>query len=257
MNTFKHSGTLGDIIYSLPLMKHFGGGKFYLHLNQVNWITQYYYGGQPDPYHQGHMNQKDFDFIKDFMLAQDYVTECDILDVNLHEITHNLDRFRPLFVSHSANYITTYCQAFGIHDQTLQTQISDGPWLTVPNPKVIEGKPYVVNRTSRGFTSPGCNLAWTQWREEGIDKESVFVGLPNEYQDFKTLTGWELDYYPTDNLLELAEGIAGCEQLIGNQSLCLSIAQGLRVPYAFEARGDLPIERNESYFPNHENGDNF
>ena len=35
MNKFKHSGTLGDIIYSLPIVKYFGGGEFYLHLHQI------------------------------------------------------------------------------------------------------------------------------------------------------------------------------------------------------------------------------
>ena len=255
--TFKHSGTLGDIVYGLALMKHFGGGAFYLHLNQVDWITQHYYGGKPDPFHQGRMTQKDFEFMQEFMLAQDYITKFNVLDPKKDEITHNLDNFRTLFVGHPANYTTTYCMAFGITDPAEQHKVSDGPWLTVPNPKSITGKPYVINRTSRGFTPPGCNPAWTQWKNDGIDKESVFVGLPNEYEEFKKLTGWELDYHPTKNMLELAEVIAGCEQFLGNQSVALSIAQGLRVSYAYETRVDLPMERNESYFPNHENGDFF
>ena len=44
MKTFKHSGTLGDIVYGLALTKYFGGGEFYLHLGQVDWIAQHYYG---------------------------------------------------------------------------------------------------------------------------------------------------------------------------------------------------------------------
>ena len=248
---FKHSGTLGDIVYGLALMKHLGGGEFHLHLGQVDWITQYYYGGKPNPYHQGRMTQKDFEFMREFMEAQDYITKFDVLDPATTEITHNLDRFRPLFVKHPANYTTTYCMAFNIMDPAVQTEVSTGPWLSVPNPKVIEGKPYVINRTARGFTPPGLNPAWTNWKEEGVPEQSVFVGLPDEYEDFKKLTGWELDYHPTKNMLELAEVIAGAEQFIGNQSVALSIAQGLRTPYFYETRRDLPTERNESYFPNH------
>ena len=30
MNTFKHSGDIGDIIFSLPTIKALGGGKLYL-----------------------------------------------------------------------------------------------------------------------------------------------------------------------------------------------------------------------------------
>ena len=37
MKTFKHSGTGGDLLYSLPLVKYLGGGEFYLHLNQIDW----------------------------------------------------------------------------------------------------------------------------------------------------------------------------------------------------------------------------
>jgi len=68
MKTFKHSGTLGDIVYGLALMKYFGGGDFYLHLNQVDWIGKHYYGNSPDPFHQGRMNEADFEFMKEFML---------------------------------------------------------------------------------------------------------------------------------------------------------------------------------------------
>ena len=77
---FKHSGTLGDIIYSLAIMRNFGGGEFYLHLNQIDWIGQHYYGSKPDPFHQGRMTQKDFDFMEPFFLAQDYITKFSVLD---------------------------------------------------------------------------------------------------------------------------------------------------------------------------------
>jgi hypothetical protein len=58
-------------------------------------------------------------------------------------------------------------------------------------------------------------------------------------------------------MLELASVIAGADQFIGNQSVALSLAIGLGVNYACEARQDLPLERNECYFPQHPNGDYF
>ena len=256
MKKFKHSGTFGDIIYGLALMKHLGGGEFYLHLNQVDWITRHYYGGDPDPFHKGHMTESDAEFMREFFLAQEYITAFGILGKDT-EITHNLDRFRPMFVGHPTNYINIYCASFGIIDPAVQNTVSAGPWLTVPEPVVIPGKPYVVNRTSRGWCAPGCNAAWTQWKDEGVDEQSVFVGLPDEHEAFCKLTGWRIDHHQTQNMLELAQVIAGCEQFLGNQSVALAIAQGLRVPYAYEARADLPMNRNESYFPNHENGEHF
>jgi len=96
-NNFKHSGAFGDLIYSLPMVKHFGGGGFYLHLGQLNWIGQHYYGSAPQEFHQGRLTLQDFDFMKSFMEAQDYISHFEILDASRTEITHNLDRFRPPF----------------------------------------------------------------------------------------------------------------------------------------------------------------
>lgn len=254
---FKHSGTLGDIVYGLALMKHFGGGEFYLHLNQVEWIAQHYYKSKPPEYHRGRMNEQDFEFIQGFFEAQDYITQAKILNPNTDEITHNLDRFRPLFTQHPSNYINTYCMAFGITDTETQNMISGQPWLTVPEPIKVPDKFYVINRTSRGFAPTERNPQWDVWREDGVDTQSIFIGLPQEYEEFKQFSGWDLDYYPTKSMMEMAQVIAGSEHFIGNQSVALAIAQGLGVAYIFEMRRDLPLERNESYFPNHGHGSVF
>jgi hypothetical protein len=71
----------------------------------MDWIGQHYYGAPPTAFHQGRMTQDDFDYMRDFMEAQEYITLFDVLDPATHEITHNLDRFRPLFVGHPTNYI--------------------------------------------------------------------------------------------------------------------------------------------------------
>lgn len=257
MNKFKHSGTLGDIIYGLPLVKYFGGGEFYLHLNQVNWIGEYYYKTPPQPYHNGKMDEKDLEFLAPLLLEQQYISNVGVLNPKTTEITHNLDRFRPLFVGHPANYITTYCMAFDIKNPAVVKKLNSEPWLHVKNPKTMPNKNYVVNRTSRGWSPKEKNPQWDQWKNLGIDKQSLFVGLSEEYEEFKKFSGWNIDYYPVNNMLEMAEIIAGCKQFIGNQSSALALAQGLGVSYVFERRQDLPIERNESYFPYHERGDYF
>lgn len=248
MKKFKHSGTMGDLVYSLPVMKQLGGGEFYLHLNQIDWIGQHYYGSKPSPFHQGRMTQKDFEFMQSFMEAQSYIDKFDTVQPAT-EITHNLDRFRPLFVGHPGNYVDMYCQAFGINDFVERTVIRTTPWLTVPNPRTFEGKSYVINRTAR-WVNPVLNATWASLKEQGGEDVSVFVGLPEEHNAFETTTGWKIEYVPTPTMLDLAEVIAGCEQFIGNQSVALSIAIGLGIPYACEARTDLPMERNECYFPN-------
>ena len=255
-HSFKHSGTLGDLIYSLPIVRYLNGGKFYLHLNQVDWIGKYYYGAEPNPFHQGRMTMQDFNFMESFMKAQEYIESFQPLDPRTVEITHNLDRFRAPFVGHPGNYVDLYANVFGLADPTLQQMLRQTPWITVPNPKTIPGKKCVINRTSRWVPNER-NTMYDTWKQNNSDKECIFVGLPQEYEAFKKFSGWDIDYQPTKTLLEVAELIAGHETFIGNQSVALSIAIGLGKEYYCEARRDLPIERNECFFPEQPNGNYF
>jgi hypothetical protein len=253
MKRFKHSGTYGDLIYSLPLVKYFGGGEFYLHLNQIDWVAKHYYRTQPPAIHQGRMTQEDFQRLEPLIGSQSYITKFDVLDSKTTEITHNLDRFRELFVGHPGNYVDTYADAFGISDSQIKENLRNTPWIEV-EAKAIPGKQYVINRTQR-WCPKVLGPAWAEWREQGVPESSIFVGTEQEHREFEQITGWNIDYHPTKDLLELAQVIKGSEQFIGNQSVALSIAIGLGHPFACEARDDLPLERNECYFP--DQGDYF
>lgn len=252
---FKHSGTLGDIVYGLAIMRNFGGGEFYLHLNQVDWIGQHYYGSQPNPFHQGRMTEQDLEFMRPFFEAQSWVTKFAALTPDI-EITHNLDRFRPLFVGHPGNYVDIYAETFGLRDPDMRTLLRNTPWLEQPRPKKIPGRRFVLNRTAR-WVSPERNPVYDQWKSEGVDQETVFVGLPEEFESFVDEYQWDCAYAPTENMQELAEIIAGADQFMGNQSVALSMAIGMGVDWACELRRDLPRERNECYFPDHPRGDYY
>jgi hypothetical protein len=255
MTTFKHSGATGDLIYSLALARHFGGGDFYLHLNQMNWIGQHYYGSMPAPFHQNRLNQADYEYMKDFMLAQKYINKFEPYDPK-QEIKYNLDRFRPLFVGHPGNYIDTYSSAFNIMNPEVRAQIRLTPWLTVPAPALVDGRTIVINRTLR-WLPPSPSPQWLKWKDEGIEDRAVFVGLPDEYEAFTRNIGLDIPYQPTTTMLELAMIISGAEAFIGNQSQCLALAIGLGRPYACEARADLPLDRNECYFGDNPRGNYF
>jgi len=246
MKRFKHSGAFGDLIYSLPTVKHFGGGEFYLHLNQIDWIGKHYYGSSPDPFHQGRMTEKDYDFMYDFMMEQDYIDKFDTLDVKYTEITHDLDRFRRLFVGHPTNYIDIYNATFNIYEDARQ-RVNTEPWLTVHRPHEFTNPTCVINRSAR-WSHPDSLAGWTALREQHED--AVFVGLPSEHTSFCEFTGWDVDYVETTTMLELAQIIAGAQAFAGNQSQCYALAVGLGVAKIdLETRRDMPLERNECYFP--------
>lgn len=252
MNKFKHSGAFGDLIYSLPIVKHLGGGKFYLHLNQIDWVGQYYYGSKPDPFHQGRLTMQDFEFMREFMLVQDYITNFEPMDAAT-EISHNLDRFRQPFVGHPGNYVDIYSVVFGIRDPETRTKLRNTAWLTVPETKSVNGRTVAINRTAR-WTPNVLGQQWHDWRHQGLENTAFFVGLENEYEDFRKKTGWDIPYQPTKSMLELAQYIAGAEKFIGNQSVALSIAIGLGKNFTCELRKDLPLERNECWFKDHPRG---
>lgn len=252
MKKFKHSGAAGDLIYSLAIARHFGGGEFYVHLNQMNWIGQHYYGSLPSPFHRDRLNEQDFEYMKGFLEAQTYFTKVGVLGKDT-EITHNLDRFRPLFVGHPGNYVDIYSTAFGITDPDMQTIMRTTPWLSVPKVDRVDGRDVVVNRTQRWL--PGTlSENWARWRTEGVEERAVFVGLPEEYEQFSKDVGWNIPYCPTETMLDLAQVVGGANLFIGNQSQALALAIGLGTPYYCELRSDLPIERNECYFPKQPNG---
>lgn len=247
---YKHSGAFGDLIYSLPIARHTGPGKFYLHLDQINWIGKHYYGSPPNPFHQGRLTQQDFEYMQTFMEAQSYITEFKIMDQSA-EITHNLDKFRPLFVKHPGNYVDIYATAFGITDPAEQKILRNTPWLTA-EPRIIDDRTVVINRTAR-WTPRVLSPQWNTWREEGVEDNSIFVGLEEEHLAFQKATGWTIPWAQTGSMLELAQIIAASDLFIGNQSQALALAFGLGKDIYCEHRDDLPLERNECYFPDREN----
>lgn len=253
MKTFKHSGAFGDLLYSMALVKQQGGGAFYLHLDQLNWIGHHFYGSPPVPFHQGRMTQGDFDYMESFMLAQEYITSFEVLDPQVHAITHNLDRFRTSFVGHPGNYVDIYGTSFGLHPAMID-EMRTNPWLTVPTPNPV--RPVVIARSTRWLPG-GPGAQWDKWREEGMESKAVFVGLPEEYTAFCDATLWDIPWYATDTMLEVASVIAGADLFIGNQSQSLALAIGLGKPFFCEARQDLPLARNECYFPNQPGGNYF
>lgn len=244
---FCHSGSFGDLIYSLPIVRYYGGGKMFIHLNRLNWVGKHYYGSEPADYHKGRFTSDDFEFIKPLLEEQPYITEVGILDPKTTEITHNLDKFREIFVNHPGNYVDCYSTVFGITDPATRNTLRLSTWLAVKQPRVIPGKPVVINRTQRWIPTTQLNPQWTKWKSENLTQRAVFIGLPNEHRAFVETTGIDVDYLPTANMLEMAEVIAGAEQFIGNQSVALSLAIGLGTLTWCEQRRDLPQERNECW----------
>ncbi len=201
---YKHSGDLGDIIYSLPVMRFYGGGHLFLSMNSLPSVK---YDGS----HSG-MTEEKFKIIKPLLEIQNYISSVEYWNKNNLEINIDFDLFRYKSSDYK-NLCHKICSIFNVHISQ-----SYRPWLSCMPRKVAK---LVINRTHRYRNE---NLDYSILKENFSD--AIFIGYEDEHKDFQERFG-KIDFYPTKNLLEAAEVIAGSELFIGNQSVCMAIAIGM------------------------------
>lgn len=210
---FHHSGDAGDVIYSLPVIKSLGGGVLFLSTdNRHPWPknTRWAQGGG-DPSWAGSLAT--------LLDRQPYIWRTLYTHARPFSADVDLNLFREFYRTprpeNMQNLFTLHCKAFGV------SYPEDEPWLQVDEIRKVPGRDIVVNRTER-FHNP--DFPWAKLvLEHG--KRMVFVGTTQEHRDF--LRFGQVPRHPTDNLLQVAQIIAGARLFIGNQSCPLAIAHGL------------------------------
>jgi hypothetical protein len=237
-------GSFGDTLYSLCLVKMLGGGNMYVKLGGMDDFVRRVFGREPDGYHKGRYNQKDYDMIAPLLKAQDYLG---------HVAIHNGEPEDFSFEDHwkfhlprgwTGNQTECYAmtQGMDIHNPVISKQLLLEPWLTPVEPIKIPGKPCIINRTNRYLY--GCDGGqWHTWAKQGLGDYSVFVGTPDEHEAFEKDFNVKVEYRPIKDLLEMAQLIQGCEQFMGNQSVALSIAIGLGKTFWCEVRKDFHLTK--------------
>jgi hypothetical protein len=215
-NIYTHSGDAGDVVYSLATVKALGGGMMFLTphnkypypLNS-RWTRM---GGEAEW----------VDNLAPLVEAQPYILKCRYTHGHPASTTHDLNRFRIPWKQRSVRDNDSILK---LHMDAFNLPMPTDPWLTVPDPIVVPDKRIVVNRTQRYQNN---DFQWTRFIEK-FHKQMVFVGT---HQEYELLCGmaptFKFDYYETKNALELARVIAGSKLFVGNQSLPLAIAHGLR-----------------------------
>jgi hypothetical protein len=248
MTTFSHSGTHGDLIYSLNIAKYLGGGDFYLRLNNMDNMAKKTFGPHANAGdHAGEMTEKQFHGLSDFMKSQPYVNSWNVW--NGEAIDYALEDSGTEIVKQQGNYTFAYARSVGVDPMQNYNYFMLQPWLTVKDPIKVPGKPIVINRVNRHLY--GCDPEAKNWRSlfnRGLAETAVYVGMPDEHAWFEDFFKVKVEHYRTYDILELARVIAGSEQFVGSQSLCLSLAVGLGKTFLCECRKDLPPQNNECYF---------
>lgn len=221
---FYHGGHCGDVIAALPVIRQLGGGSL---------IIGNHFAGPP-------MAGALFAALKPLLEAQPYIKGVEFEHSSIRA-SRSFAGFRELYRP-TQSLSESQAKWMGI-----EGNLDLSPWLTV-TPSVETAGKIVVARSGR-WQSKGF-----PWRDlvRANGKRMIFVGLKSEYQAFcRQVASRAVTFRPTDNLLQVAELIAGSDLFIGNQSAPCWIAMGLGHPLIQESFDKVPdsiIERPNARF---------
>lgn len=213
--TVSSSGDLGDCVVSLATLVHRGNPAIY-HL----W---------DDGLTKGIVARERF--IRPFLESQPIIQEVKIGRPNQCDWRSEDFRNRRLHdgVSNLATVHATHAKMFGFINEI---PTFDKPWLTISDFD-FHGK-IVINR------SPRYNNDRFPWAKivAHYGNRLVFVGLDEEIEAFSRFGS--VQRTKVGNMLDLAKLIAGSALFIGNQSVAMTIAEGLKHPRIQEVCLHLP-----------------
>ena len=233
VNTFLHSGKLGDIIWALPAIKHLGGGVLYLRTGVVDTGPN-----------EVMLTNEGAESIIPLLKSQEYIH-----DVKIHngeEITHNLDLFRRfIFAVPEITISESVFMGLGIrgnHEAKL-----DEPWITVDKDERVLNK-IVISRTGRYQSGNSqINPFYLKLKDRNISKHGIFVGSLDEYEKFEEVYRTGIEYYPTPTILDLAKAIAACKFYVGNENLANALNESMKKTSFLESNKN-PVGQFFCYF---------
>lgn len=215
---FKHMGSIGDMIYSLPAIIACGGGDLWIQKKNI-WLNCH------------RMFEK-----------QPYLRK--VVSENGYRPSefYNFNQFREMErvsrgqgnIKHLAKY---FLEIVGKDFDLSQ------PWMKVEKKRASS---IVISRTHRYHDSE--EVDWTLLRN--LQSLCTFVGWHGEYRLFRKHTGLDsVEFYRSKDMLDIAEVIAGADLFIGNQSACFAVAEALKVNRVLEV-----FKANPNCMPNSSNG---
>lgn len=207
MITVKHSGNVGDIIYSMPSLQYLSNTtnqliKFYLNVNAEFMSIELATALKPLLEHQSYIDSVE-------MYSGEY-------------IDYDLDMFREFHKS-GDNLGESHAKIFNFDASILNTQsiyIDHSYEITLPVYDII------INRTMR-YNNP--EFPWeTVLNEQYADHTKCFVGNKTEYDTFVNSFNVDVNYVPTANFLQVGFLINKSKIFIGNCSSPYAIAETMK-----------------------------
>lgn len=219
-NSFKISGDMGDIIYSLLYAKILGTKNIYID-----------YSGGEDYIRDGFIrnvktkfNSQSADFLMPLLCKQSYVSvakyENQKYDFDMSEFDYRDIIIKNLNIFHSKKFIN--------FDNTKLNQ----KWIEC-NTDIQEPLPerdLIVGRSLRYRGND--NFYYLNLND--IIEHGIFVGIEEEYKNFCSMYDCKIPYFKGKNCLDIASLISLKKRFIGNGSLICSIAIGCGLEINYE-----------------------
>ena len=232
MDRVFHSAKIGDIIYSLPAIIQRGGVKEY-HIQREH-AAEYLKSLLEDQSYIGLVvhskncpDKVDVNF-EAYQTFYRLMLGCDLIKLNCITAGIRSHHF-PLklsgvtFHSKHVKYMDgMYIDLDEFRD--IQAWKPDRRWL---NTLRVWAHDVIINRTPR-YNEDYFDYTLLK------DYDCGFIGLEEEYEDFKKKYGDWSKYLEVNSAHEAAKFIGGSKLFVGNQSSCKAIAEGLKHPRLIE-----------------------
>jgi hypothetical protein len=212
--TFTHSGHIGDIIAFIPIYRALQGN--FLLVMDADW-------GAP-------MTGYKYDSLKPLLDAQGIESS---MSSEGRSVDYDMSNWRECY-RHEISLMDS--QARFVHlvpRETGHMEITE-PWLKVEADPLTKGR-VIINRSPRYWNDS------FPWKDvvNFFGERVLFIGQEGEHADFCQRFG-NVEYYKTENCLDVAKAIEGSDFYVGNQSSAFWIAAGLRKPLLQETYPQCP-----------------
>ena len=221
--SFLHSGHMGDIVYSLPVIKELSKNhkcNLFIQINKP-MVVKY----QNHPSKNVFLDKRIVDLLLPLLKKQSYLNSVNIY--NNENIDINLDLFRDIPINIRFHSIRWYAHITGVYPNM------ENSFLSAEEHGSIKNK-IVIVRTER-YRNEYVNYKFLKNTEN-----LLCVGLKSEFEELKKEIH-QLEFYECKDFYEMAQIIKSCKFFLGNLCFAYSVAEGLKVPRLLEASPDFPV----------------
>lgn len=237
--TFFHSGHIGDIINTLPVIKELASTHtcdLYLNLNKPLKVKLHNF-----QHENIYLNKRIYDMLYPLLKNQKYINKIDIHSDQSIDINFDLIRQLPI------NLLFDNLR-YGFQITGVQPDINKS-YLEIEPHKIIKEK-IVILRSLR------YQNQFISYKFLENFNNILFVGKKDEYNELKKEIQ-NLEYYNCKDFLEMAQIIKAGRIFIGNSSVGMTLAEAMKIPRLLEACPGFPaaqvhgLNAHDFYFQSH------